>query len=262
MSVITVKNLTKKFKKFIAVDNISFEVDKADIFAFLGPNGAGKSTTIKMLTTVLASSAGSMFVNGFDASKEKDSVRRSIGVIFQDHSLDEDLTAYENMYYHAVLYGVPKNERKKRIESLLTYVGLIDRKNDLINKFSGGMKRRIEIARGLIHSPELLFLDEPTLGLDVQTRAFLWKHIKSINREEGITIFFTTHNLDEAEKVATKIAIIDKGKILMQGTLKEIKEKTKTDSLEKAFLKLTGYDIRDQISHTSSTMKTFARSRR
>lgn len=243
---IEVKNLTKKFKKIIAVDDISFSVSDGEIFAFLGPNGAGKSTTIKILTTILNPTKGEIRVNRHDAIRQRYLLRESIGVVFQDHTLDDELTAFENMEYHAVLYKVPKTERIKRIDELLKYVNLLDRKNDLVKTFSSGMKRRLEIARGLIHYPKILFLDEPTLGLDVQTRSFLWKYIKKMNEEKNITIFFTTHNLDEAEKIASRIAIIDKGKIIIDGKLKDIKKKTNTESLEKAFLKLTGYDIREE----------------
>jgi len=250
-NIISVKNLTKKFNDFTAVDRISFSIKEGEIFAFLGPNGAGKSTTIKMLTTILKPTSGKLSLNGFNVCEQKNKVRESIGVIFQDSSVDDDLTAYENMKYHAIMYKVPKNETEKRIEKLLDYVNLLDRKNDLVKKFSGGMKRRLEIARGLLHEPKILFLDEPTLGLDVQTRTFLWKYIKKINKEKGITIFFTTHNLDEAERVAQKISIIDHGKILASGTSSEIKKSTKTDSLEKAFLKITGYGMRKDSAENS-----------
>jgi len=253
--MIKLKNLSKRFGKFTAVDNINLEVKEGEIFAFLGPNGAGKSTTIKMLTTVLSPSEGEMEVNGYDVIKNKNKVRESIGVIFQDHSLDDELTAYENLYYHAVLYKIPKKERNARIDKLLNYIGLLDRKNNLVKTFSGGMKRRVEIARGLLHSPRQLFLDEPTIGLDVQTRSFLWDHIKKINKEQGITIFFTTHNMDEAEKIATRIAVIDKGRIKIEGTSRQIMEKTKTGTLEEAFLKLTGRDIREQPADNHEAMR-------
>jgi len=200
MIAINVVNLSKKFKKFIAVDNINFKVNSGEIFAFLGPNGAGKSTTIKMMTTISKPTTGSITIAGFNTDKEEKNVRKSIGVIFQDPTLDDDLTAYENLYYHANLYGIPKKEIKSKIEKMLDNIGLLERKDELVKKFSGGMKRRVEIARGLLHSPKILFLDEPTLGLDVQTRAFLWDQIKKINKKQKITIFFTTHNLDEAEK--------------------------------------------------------------
>lgn len=244
--MIEVKELTKYFGYFKAVDGISFSVNKNEIFAFLGPNGAGKSTSIKIMTTVSKPSSGQVLINGYDVTTEKKNVRESIGIIFQDSTLDEDLTAYENLYYHAVLYRVPEKERKQKIEELLNYIGLLDRKDDFIRNFSGGMRRRVEIARGLLHDPKVLFLDEPTLGLDAQTRNFLWNHIVEINKTNGLTVFFTTHNLDEAERIATKIAIIDHGKILQIGTLQEIYKSTGTDSLEEAFLSLTGYKIREQ----------------
>lgn len=261
-NAIKVYNLTKKFGDLVAVNKVSFSVKKGEVFAFLGPNGAGKSTTIKILTTILGPTGGRVKVNGYDALKQRNKVRESIGVIFQDHTLDEDLTAYENMEYHAVLYKVPKGERKERIEKLLGYVDLLDRKKDLVKTFSGGMKRRLEVARGLLHYPEILFLDEPTLGLDVQTRSFLWSYIKKMNKEKDITIFFTTHNLEEAEKIAGKIAIIDKGKILEEGTLAQIKKKTGAKNLEKAFLKLTGYDIRRQSASSTDRLKNHMRMRR
>jgi len=256
---VEVKNLTKDFKGLRAVDSISFSVRGGEMFAFLGPNGAGKSTTIKILTTILNPTKGEVEVNGFDALKERDSVRKSIGVIFQDHTLDDDLTAFENMQYHAVLYKIPKKQRKKKIEDLLKYVDLFDRKDDMVKTFSGGMKRRLEIARGLLHSPEVLFLDEPTLGLDVQTRNFLWEYIKEMNKKKNLTVFFTTHNMEEAERIATRIAIIDRGKILSNGTVSEIKKSTKTKTLEKAFLKLTGYEIRKQSAGSLDRIRSARR---
>jgi len=243
--MIQVSNLTKKFDKFTAVDDISFSVKKGEIFAFLGPNGAGKTTTIKILTTLLHPTTGKISLNGFDPIKEKYEVRSSFGIVFQDPSLDDELTAYENMEFHGVLYRVPKKIRRERIEHLLKFVELWDRKNDLVKKFSGGMKRRLEVARGLIHHPKILFLDEPTLGLDPQTRNHIWNYIKELSKSEQMTIFFTTHYMEEAERVAQKIAIIDHGKIIAEGTSKELKEKTKTSSLEDAFLALTGSTIRD-----------------
>jgi len=245
-NIIIVKNLTKKYKDFKAVDNISFAVNTGEIFAFLGPNGAGKSTTIKMLTTLLEPTEGEISVNGFNPKTDKDSVRHSFGIVFQDPSLDDDLTAEENMQFHAVLYKVAKNIRDGRIEELLQFVELWERKKDLVKTFSGGMKRRLEIARGLLHHPKILFLDEPTLGLDPQTRKHTWDYIKNINLKENMTVFFTTHYMEEAEKIAQRIAIIDHGKIVAQGTTKELKDQTKTDSLEEAFLSLTGHEIRDE----------------
>jgi ABC-2 type transport system ATP-binding protein len=255
MKIIEVQNLSKSFKDLKAVDDISFSIDKGDIVAFLGPNGAGKSTTIKILITILKPNAGRITVNGYNVLREQNEVRNSIGVVFQDVSLDDELTAYENMEYHAVLYGMPKGHRKEKIESMLEYVGLIERKKTRVKTFSGGMKRRLEIARGLLHGPEVLFLDEPTLGLDVQTRTFLWKYVKNLNKEKNTTVFFTTHNIDEAEKTAKKIFIIDNGKIIASGTSAQIKKSTGADSLEKAFLNLTGYDIRKQSSSPLDRMR-------
>ncbi len=244
--MIKVNNLTKKFNGFTAVDDISFRVKKGIIFAFLGPNGAGKSTTIKVLVTLLKPTNGRLSINGFDVLKEPIKVRSSFGIVFQDYSLDDELTAYENMYFHSVVYGLPARERKPKIDKLLELVNLSDRKKDLVKKFSGGMKRRLEIARGLLHEPDVLFLDEPTLGLDPQTRNHVWNYIKELNKEKGLTVFFTTHYMEEAEKYADEIAIIDHGKIVAEGTLELLKNKTKTNNLEEAFLSLTGYDIRDE----------------
>lgn len=245
-NIISVKNLTKKFKDFTAVDNISFDVKKGEIFAFLGPNGAGKSTTIKMLTTLLNPTSGGINLNGSDPSKNKDGVRKSFGIVFQDYSLDDDLTALENMQLHAALYSVPSNIRAKRIEELLNFVELWDRKDSFVKTFSGGMKRRLEIARGLLHHPTILFLDEPTLGLDPQTRNHVWDYIQNVNKKEQMTVFFTTHYMEEAEKIADKIAIIDHGKIMIIGTVAELKKQTKTNSVEEAFLSVTGKKIREE----------------
>ncbi len=253
--MIEVVNLTKKFDEVIAVDNISFNVGRGEIFGFLGPNGAGKTTTIRMLTTLLRPTSGKVSLNGNDPAKNQDEVRRSFGIVFQDPSLDDELTAYENMEFHGVLYGVPKEIRKTRIEQLLKFVELWERKNDLVKHFSGGMKRRLEVARGLIHHPKILFLDEPTLGLDPQTRNHIWNHIKSLNKEEQMTVFLTTHYMEEAERVAQKIAIIDHGKIVAQGTPLELKQQTNTNSLEDAFLALTGKTIRDEEAGTIDRMR-------
>jgi ABC-2 type transport system ATP-binding protein len=244
--MIEVENLTKEFDGFTAVDNITFAVNRGEVFAFLGPNGAGKTTTIKMLTTLLRPTSGKISLNGSDPAKNQNAVRRSFGIVFQDPSLDDELTAFENMELHGVLYGVPKEIRRERIEQLLKFVELWDRRNDLVKKFSGGMKRRLEVARGLIHHPKILFLDEPTLGLDPQTRNHIWNHIKNLNEEERMTVFFTTHYMDEAERIAQRIAIIDRGKIIAQGTPGELKQQTKTTFLEDAFLALTGKTIREE----------------
>jgi ABC-2 type transport system ATP-binding protein len=246
MPIIEVKNLVKKFDDITAVDDISFNVEKGIIFAFLGPNGAGKTTTIKIFTTLLQPTSGKVLVNGFDPTINPDAVRRSFGIIFQDPSLDDELTAWENLEFHGVLYGVPKKIRRERIDELLEIVELKKRRNDLVKEFSGGMKRRLEIARGLLHHPKIIFLDEPTLGLDPQTRNHLWNYIQDMNQKEGITIFFSTHYMEEADKMADRIAIIDNGKIVANGTTQELKKETDSETLEEAFLKLTGKQIREE----------------
>lgn len=249
-TIISVKNLTKQFGKpssvFTAVDSISFSVEKGEIFAFLGPNGAGKTTTIKMLTTLLTPTSGEIRVNGFDPLHQQDSVRKSFGIVFQDPSLDDELTAYENMDFHGILYKVPSDVRKKRIQELLEIVELWDRRESLVKTFSGGMKRRLEIARGLLHRPKIMFLDEPTLGLDPQTRNHIWSYVQNLNKKEGITVFFTTHYMEEADRVANRIAVIDHGHIVALGSSAELKKQTNTTTLENAFLALTGEKIREE----------------
>jgi len=258
-AIIKVKNLTKKFGDFTAVDNISFKVKQGDIFAFLGPNGAGKTTTIKILTTLLNKNSGEVEVNRFNPEKNKMEVRKSFGIVFQDPSLDDELTAHENLEFHGVFYHVPKKIREVRIEHMMKFVELWDRKDSLVKTFSGGMKRRLEIARGLIHHPKILFLDEPTLGLDPQTRNHIWQYIMKLNKEEGMTVFVTTHYMNEAEKIANSIAIIDHGKIITQGSASDLLKKTKTNSLEDAFLKLTGHTIRDESSSGIDILRSQAR---
>lgn len=250
-----VQNLTKKFGDFTAVDDISFEVSHGEKFAFLGPNGAGKSTTIKMLTTLLHPTSGNILINGFDPTKNQDNVRKSFGIVFQDPSLDEELTAFENMEFHGVLYNVPKDLRRKRITELLEIVDLSDRRDHLVKTFSGGMRRRLEIARGLLHHPSIFFLDEPTVGLDPQTRNQMWEYVQNLNKKEGITIFLTTHYMEEAEKNANRIAIIDHGKIIAEGTSESLKKSTKTKSLEEAFLALTGRAIREEEANSAEHMR-------
>jgi len=257
--MIEVENLTKKFNGFTAVNNISFTVPEGEIFAFLGPNGAGKTTTIKMLTTLLRPTEGMIKVNGYDSLEEQSEVRQSFGIVFQDQSLDEELTAFENMEFHGVIYGVPKEIRRKQIEYLMKFVELWERRDEVVKNFSGGMRRRLEVARGLIHHPKILFLDEPTLGLDPQTRNHIWTYIKKLNQEKGMTVFFTTHYMEEAEKVAKTIAVIDQGRIVIQGTSEQLKEKTKTVSLEEAFLSLTGQTIREQEVSSLDRMRIHRR---
>ncbi len=244
--IIQVEHLTKNFGSLTAVNDISFDVKKGEIFAFLGPNGAGKSTTIKMLTTLLRSNSGKILIDGHDPVTDQDAVRHSFGIVFQDASLDDELTALENLQFHGVLYNIPADTRHSRIEELLQYVELWDRRNNLVKTFSGGMKRRLEIARGLLHHPKIFFLDEPTLGLDPQTRNHIWSYIQNLNRRENITVFFTTHYMEEAEKVADQVAVIDHGKIIARGTPGVLKKKTKSASLEDAFLALTGHEIREE----------------
>jgi ABC-2 type transport system ATP-binding protein len=223
MPIIRVEHLVKHFGNLIAVNDISFEVEEGTIFGFLGPNGAGKTTTINILCTLLSPTSGRASIYGHNCTTESSEVRKSIGIVFQDSTLDKDLTAYENLTFHAYLYNVNKNERKQRIDDALNFVDLFDRRNDLVKKFSGGMKRRLEVARGLIHRPKVLFLDEPTLGLDPQTRANLWEFIVALPRKHQVTIFMTTHYMEEAE-VCNRIAIIDKGKIITMGTPDELKK--------------------------------------
>lgn len=244
--MIQVQNLVKTFGDFTAVNDISFEVAKGEIFAFLGPNGAGKTTTIKLLTTLLRPTSGSMLLDGLNPAVQQNKVRQQFGIVFQDPSLDGDLTAFENMELHGVLYHVPRNVRAGRIENLLKLFELWDRRDSQVKQFSGGMKRRLEVARGLLHTPKILFLDEPTLGLDPQSRNQLWTHIKHLNETEQVTVFLTTHYMDEADRVAGRVAIIDHGRIVAQGSPQELKQQTNTDSLEHAYLALTGSSIRDE----------------
>ena len=257
--MITVQNLAKSFGDFKAVKDISFDVRPGELFAFLGPNGAGKTTTIKMLTTLLEPTSGTIRIDGLDPAEQQHEVRRKFGIVFQDPSLDSELTAYENMELHGVLYGVPRKARHERTEALLKMFELWERRNDVTKKYSGGMRRRLEIARGFLHTPKILFLDEPTLGLDPQSRNQLWTHVKALNQSEGTTVFLTTHYMDEAERVAQRIAVIDHGTIVAQGTPAELLAQTKTDSLEAAFLALTGSAIRDEQASNADQMRQFAR---
>ncbi|MEO8481223.1 MAG: ATP-binding cassette domain-containing protein [Acidobacteriota bacterium] len=257
--MIAVQNLVKTFGTVHAVNGVSFDVHAGEIFAFLGPNGAGKTTTIQMLTTLLTPTSGSVRIDGLDPRTHPYDVRRRFGIVFQDPSLDGELTAYENMDLHGVLYHVPRRTRVERIERLMTLFELWDRRAGLVKTFSGGMKRRLEIARGLLHTPKILFLDEPTLGLDPQSRNQLWTHVKYLNETEGVTVFLTTHYMDEAERVAHRIAIIDHGTIVARGTADELKQQTQTTSLEGAFLALTGATIRDESADAADQMRQVAK---
>ena len=213
---IEVQDLVKRFGDFTAVNGVNFSVKRGSVFAFLGPNGAGKTTTIKMLTTLLKPTSGTVRLNGIDPTEKQDVARKSFGIVFQDQSVDDELTAYENMYFHAMLYGLSKVTAEGKIVDLLTEFELIERKDSLVKQFSGGMRRRLEIARSFLHEPEIIFLDEPTLGLDPQTRAKLWKHVLKMNKEKGVTVFLTTHYMEEAERMADQVAVIDHGSILAQ----------------------------------------------
>jgi ABC-2 type transport system ATP-binding protein len=254
-AIIEARELVKRFNGFIAVDHVSFAVPEGVIFGFLGPNGAGKTTTIKMLTTVLAPSEGRLVIAGHDPVEEPLQVRRAFGIVFQDPSLDDELTAQENMELHAVLYGVPRTERRERIGALLRFVGLWDRREDYVKRFSGGMKRRLEIARALQHRPRILFLDEPTVGLDPQTRNQIWEFVRALCRDERVTVFFTTHYMEEAERVADQVAVIDHGRIIAEGTVEALRSQTGARSLEDAFIALTGRSIREDEATAVDRMR-------
>ncbi|HEX5398280.1 MAG TPA: ATP-binding cassette domain-containing protein [Verrucomicrobiae bacterium] len=257
--MIRVQNLTKTFGEFTAVNDISFEIAAGEIVAFLGPNGAGKTTTIKMLTTLLQPTRGRIEIDGLQPDKDPNEVRKLFGIVFQDPSLDDELTAQENMEMHGALYQVPRRVRAERTEKLLNLFELWDRRKEPVKRFSGGMKRRLEIARGLLHTPRILFLDEPTLGLDPQTRNQLWNQVRKLNAEERVTVFLTTHYMEEAERVAQRVAIIDHGRIVAQGTPQELRQQTGAESLEQAFLKLTGSTIREEEASPTDRMRQMAR---
>jgi len=257
--MIRVQNLVKTFGTFTAVNDVSFNVAEGEIFAFLGPNGAGKTTTIKMLTTLLKPTSGHIELDGLNPETKQNEVRQKFGIVFQDPSLDGDLTAEENMEIHGVLYHVPHKLRRQRTEELLKQFELWDRRKDQVKKFSGGMKRRLEIARGFLHTPKILFLDEPTLGLDPQSRNQLWSHVKKVNEAEKVTVMLTTHYMDEADRVAHRVGVIDHGKLVAVGTPAEIKAQTNTETLEEAFLALTGSTIRDESAGSADQMRQFAK---
>jgi len=222
-NIIEVNNLVKKFNGFTAVDDISFTVKENEIFGFLGPNGAGKTTTINIICTLLTKTSGDVTLCGNDVSKDKNKTRNCIGLVFQDPSLDDRLTALENLYFHALLYNIPRTLVRERSEEVLKIVDLVKKKNDIVRTYSGGMRRRLEIARGLIHYPRVLFLDEPTLGLDPQTRNRIWDYILKLKKSKNITIFLTTHYIEETE-ICNRIAIIDKGKIIALDTPDNLKK--------------------------------------
>jgi len=264
MFAVEIKNLTKKFGKFVAVDDLSLEIKEGQLFGLLGPNGAGKTTTISMLATLLNPTSGSAKICGHDVKKDRDMVRKSIGIVFQDQSLDDELTGRENMNLHGMLYGLNKAKRGERIKELLGLVELKDKADNVVKSYSGGMKRRLEIARGLMHHPKVLFLDEPTIGLDPQTRRRIWNYIKDLNKKENITLILTTHYMDEADVLCDEVAIIDNGKIVALDSPENLKKKIgsgepimvpKLPTLEDVFIHYTGHTIREEPAEKKSALQ-------
>ena len=231
MTAINVEGLTKTYDEIRAVDGVDFTVDSGEVFGFLGPNGAGKSTTIKMLCTLVEPTAGHATVAGYDVVRQRDEVRRNIGLVFQDPTLDQYLTAEQNLRMHAELYGVRRSALEERTTLVLDMVGLTDRRHALVSTYSGGMKRRLEIARGLLHAPRVLFLDEPTVGLDPQTRSSIWRYINELRRREDVTIFLTTHYMDEAEN-CDRIAIMDHGRLVVMDSPEALKASVGKDRVQ------------------------------
>jgi ABC-2 type transport system ATP-binding protein len=225
MNAIETMDLTKKFGSLTAVDSVNINVEQGEIFGLLGPNGAGKSTIISMLCTILRPTSGSALVNGYDIVQFPSQVRKSIGIVFQDPSVDDRLTGKENLEMHADLYGVPTSEKKSQIDKVLELVELSDRSNDLVRNYSSGMRRRLEIARSLVHTPKVLFLDEPTIGLDPQSRDHIWSYIRELMKNEELTIILTTHYMEEADKLCKQVAIVDHGQIVALDTPDSLKEK-------------------------------------
>ncbi len=260
MNVIETRGLSRSFGPIVAVDGLDLEVRGGEVFALLGPNGAGKTTTMKMLCTLLRPSAGSATVVGRDVGAERDAVRAAIGLVFQEFTLDDYLTAHRNLLYHCMLYHVPRAERAERIEAVLRMMGLQERRDDEVRSFSGGMKRRLEIARALLHRPEVLFLDEPTVGLDPQTRRSVWAHLHELREESGMTLFFSTHYLAEAED-ADRVAIVDHGRVTARGTPEELRSQTGAETLEDAFVELTGEEVRAEESSGRERLAASRKSR-
>lgn len=224
MTAIETMDLTKKFGSLTAVDSVNLNVEQGEVFGLLGPNGAGKSTIISMLCTILKPTSGTALVNGYDVVKDPSNVRRSIGIVFQDPSVDDRLTGRENLEMHADLYGVPVSEEKSQIDKVLDLVELSDRSSDFVRTYSSGMRRRLEIARSLVHTPKILFLDEPTIGLDPQSRDHIWSYIRELLKTEDVTIILTTHYMEEADKLCNRVAIIDRGQIVALDSPKSLKE--------------------------------------
>jgi len=260
MAAIETNRLTRKFGELTAVNRINLQVQEGELFGFLGPNGAGKTTTLNMLCTLLAPTSGSARVNGFDVQSQPDEVRRSIGMVFQDPSLDEELTGWENLELHAEMYGM--RNAAPRIHEMLQLVDLEEKRNNQVKEYSGGMKRRLEIARGLIHHPRVLFLDEPTLGLDPQTRRHIGEYVKKMNRKEKVTVILTTHYLEEADNLCDRIAIVDYGKVVALDTPKKLKKKHGGGTLEDVFIKLTGREIREEKGNAMEGFRARVRAMR
>jgi len=236
MYIIETFDIKKKFKDVEALKGINIQIKEGEVFSLLGPNGAGKTTLISILTTILKPTSGTAFIDGFEITKDPLYVRRKIGIVFQEPSLDDLLTAWENLYIHSMLYGMEKSYAIKRIEFILKKVDLYERKDHIVKTFSGGMKRRLEIARGLLHTPKILFLDEPTLGLDPVSRRNIWDYIRQIKKEENITVILTTHYMDEADSLSDTVAIINKGMIIEKDTPENLKKKIGDE-----ILKVKGY---------------------
>ena len=260
---VKVERLVKKYKDLTAVDDISFTVKKGEFFAFLGPNGAGKTTTIKILCTLVRQTSGYAYINGYNTLIDPKEVRKSIGLVFQDPTLDNDLSAYENLNFHAKLYGMNKSAIKDRIDYILNFIDLYGYKDKPVKLLSGGMKRRLEVGRGLLHSPSVLFLDEPTVGLDIQTRINMWDFINRLRKEERTTVFLTTHYIEEAEN-CDNIAIIDNGKIIAIDTPSALKKsvESKTNqiaTLSDVFISLVGREIREETGSALDRMRKFSK---
>lgn len=262
MYTVETRNLVKKFGDVVAVNDIDIKVRQSEIFGLLGPNGAGKTTTIHILSCMLKPTSGEAYVNGYNVMKQPDQVRKSIGIVFQDPALDDRLTGRENMEIHGMLYNVPKKVMKPRIDAALELVELTDRANHQVRTYSGGMRRRLEIARSLIHTPKVLFLDEPTIGLDPQTRERIWEYIAEMAREEKITIILTTHYMEEADKLCDRVAIIDFGEIKAEGTPEELKKQlggdvitVKTKRAKELNSVVSGFEFVKSVKETSDGLK-------
>ena len=247
------ENLTKKYGDLLAVDRLNLQISEGEIFGLLGPNGAGKTTTLSMLATLLKPTTGTAQVNSYDIISQPSEVRQSIGIVFQDPSSDDILTGWENLYLHSLMYGVPKEERKKRIDYVLGLVDLKDRSGDIVKKYSGGMRRRLELARGLLHNPRILFLDEPTLGLDPQTREHIWEYIEDLVKTERVTIIITTHYMEEADRLCNRIAIIDHGRVVALDSPSNLKSKMGGEVIKLQTRSPTLDQIKEQDYITSVT---------